>query len=595
MKNNIKTVFDILSELNYILNKTQKRQLIGVFFVLTISSFFELLGVTAILPFIQVVLTPEKLLGNPHIAVIVNFLGIVSAKELMIFFGIGIILLYLVKNAYMLFSYYIQYDFATKVQKELAVKTLYSYLQRPYQYFLNINSSDILRDCSVDPGKVYNIIEYLFGIAAELLTMLLISGVIVYTDPIMAIEILIWLGAVMAGMVFFFKPIAKRAGRIFRSAEAEKNKAVYQTINGIKEIYVMQRKQPFLDAYNEIAEVSRKAQRTNSLISNSPDRIVEGICIGGLIGIVCVRLFLSDDMTEYIPKLAMLAMSAFKILPSVGKITSRVNGLVFCRQSLTNEYEIMKGTKHDSEKLVFAKRGSDASDKKIHFRDTLFVSNIFWKYETQKLPVLTNVSLEIKKGKSIALIGASGSGKTTLSDIILGLLMPQGGSVTADGTDVYSMPMEWANIVGYVPQTIFLLDGTVRENIIFGLSDSKADDAKIWKSLERAQLKEFVEKLPQQLDTMVGERGIKFSGGQRQRIAIARALYNEPEILVLDEATAALDNDTESAVMESIEALHGKITLIIVAHRLETIKCCDEIYEIIDGKAVKREKEEIWK
>ena len=223
------------------------------------------------------------------------------------------------------------------------------------------------------------------------------------------------------------------------------------------------------------------------------------------------------------------------------------------------------------------------------------MSNIFWKYETQKLPVLTNVSLEIKKGKSIALIGASGSGKTTLSDIILGLLMPQGGSVTADGTDVYSMPMEWANIVGYVPQTIFLLDGTVRENIIFGLSDSKADDAKIWKSLERAQLKEFVEKLPQQLDTMVGERGIKFSGGQRQRIAIARALYNEPEILVLDEATAALDNDTESAVMESIEALHGKITLIIVAHRLETIKCCDEIYEIIDGKAVKREKEEIWK
>lgn len=589
MKNNLKTVLEIVKELNYILNKRQKKQVIGVFFILTISSFFELLGVTAILPFIQVVIMPEKLLENPKIKIMSDSLGITTARELMILLGIGIILLYIVKNLYMLFSYYIQYDFATRVQNDLAVKTLYSYLKRPYSYFLNVNSSEILRDCTVDPGKVYSIIDYLFGIVTEILTMILISGVIICTDPVMAVEIIAWMGVVLLGMILFFKPIAKRAGKIFRRAEAEKSKAVYQTVSGIKEIYVTQRKVAFLKEYERVSEMSRKAQRTNSLINSSPDRIVEGICISGLIGIVCIRLFTSDDMAAFVPKLAMLAMAAFKVLPSVGKITSRVNGLAFCRQSLSNAYEIMKGAEEGENNSILVLEEKE----QLHFQDSLLITNVFWQYNGQKQPVLTDASIQIKKGQSIALIGASGSGKTTLSDIILGLLKPQRGSVTLDGIDVYTMPMTWARIVGYVPQTVFLLDGTVRDNIAFGLAENEIDDEKVWEVLEKAQLKAFVENLPRKLDTMVGERGIKFSGGQRQRIAIARALYNEPEILVLDEATAALDNDTESAVMESIDTLHGQITMIIVAHRLMTIRNCDKIYEIVNGKAVERKKEDV--
>lgn len=589
MKNNFKTVLNIIRELNYVLNKKQKKYMVGVFFLLIISSFFELLGVTAILPFIQVIIMPEKLLENPKIRMIADSFGITTARELMIFLGIGIILLYIIKNLYMLFSYYIQYDFATRVQNDLAVKTLYSYLMRPYSYFLNVNSSEILRDCTVDPNKVYCIIDYMFGIMTEIFTMILICGVIIYSDPVMAVEIIAWMGVVLLGMILLFKPIAKRAGKICRKTEAEKNKVIYQTINGIKEIYVMQRKAAFLKEYEQVSEMSRKAQRTNSLISSSPDRIVEGICISGLIGIVCIRLFTSSDMAAFVPKLAMLAMSAFKVLPSVGKITSRVNGLVFCRQSLSNVYEIMKKTEDYCDSNIDGLEERDG----LHFSDTLLIRNILWQYEGQKQPALTDVSIQIEKGQSIALIGESGSGKTTLSDIILGLLKPQRGSVTLDGIDVYTIPMTWARIVGYVPQTVFLLDGTVRDNIAFGLTGNEIDDEKIWEALGKAQLKDFVENLPRKLDTMVGERGIKFSGGQRQRIAIARALYNKPEILVLDEATAALDNDTESAVMESIDTLHGQITMIIVAHRLMTIRNCDKIYEIVNGKALERKKADV--
>ena len=239
--------------------------------------------------------------------------------------------------------------------------------------------------------------------------------------------------------------------------------------------------------------------------------------------------------------------------------------------------------------------GLRRKEETIEFKEKLVIQNVGWKYKNQKKSVLSNVCMEIRKGESIAFIGSSGSGKTTLSDIILGLLHPRQGAILMDDNiDVYSILDEWGHIVGYVPQSVFLLDDTVRNNILFGLPKEQVNDALIWESLEQAQIKEFIESLPEGLDTIVGERGIKFSGGQKQRIALARALYNKPEILVLDEATAALDGETEKAVMDSISALQGKITMIIVAHRLTTIRDCDKIYRIENGIATEVRKEEIF-
>lgn len=595
MKNNVKTIIDIIKELAYVLNKKQKRYVIVVMVVIVISSFFELLGVTAVLPFVQAVLAPEKIFASSFAKPFINFFHIATPQGLMLLCGGGIIALYLFKNMYMLFSYYVQYDFATRVQRDLSIKMLKSYMSRPYEYFLSVNSSEILRGCSADTSYVYNILSYLFTIVAEVLTIILIGCFIIVTEPWTALGILLLMGVVMLGMVMIFKPMAKRAGKADRMASALKSKAIYQTVTGIKEIYVMQRKRLFIQEYEKASDISRKAQRTNSLITNAPDRIIEGICVSGLVGIICIRLLMNSNMVEFVPKLAAFAMAAFKVLPSIGKIISRINGLVYCRPSLAEVYGITKDAdEYERHYERYAKEHGEVKESDdLQFENKLTIQNVVWQYENQKAPVLTDTTLEIKKGQSIALIGASGAGKTTLADIILGLLHPQRGTVLMDGIDVYAMPKTWARIVGYVPQSVFLIDDTVRNNIAFGLMEDMIKDEQIWEALERAQLKEFIFGLPNGLDTIVGERGVKFSGGQRQRIAIARALYNKPEILILDEATAALDNETETAVMESIDALQGQITMIIVAHRLTTIRNCDKIYEIREGKVVEREKAEV--
>ncbi len=598
MCNNLKTLIQMLKQLNYILDKNQKKRAIWLLVVIMASAGFELLGVTAILPFVEAAVSPDKMLQNKYVMKIAPVVGIANANDLLFVMGMGLIGVYIVKNVFLLYANYVQYDFATRIQKELSVNMLHSYMNRPYSSFLNMNTSEILRGCSNDTSCVYNVIDYLSTIISQVLTVAMIGVYLIYTDSIIAISVLFLMLIVLFGIVLFFKPTIKKAGQKNQELVMLKNKILVQVVNGIKEIFVMQRKELFMDAYDEASDQSRKVQRTYSVLSASPDRIVEGICISGIIGIVCIRLVNdSSNMIAFIPKLAAFAMAAFKILPSIGKIANRMTGIIYSRPGLISVYQNMVEANCYAKQMqqYIADNGVDDEQlENIEFRKALSINHVLWQYENQKAPVLTDVQLTIQKGEAIAFIGASGAGKTTLSDIILGLLQPSKGTVEMDGIDVYTIPMQWAHVVGYVPQSIFLMDDTIRNNIAFGIATETIEDKYIWDALEKAQLKDFVEKLPYGLDTIVGERGVKFSGGQRQRVAIARALYNKPEILVLDEATAALDNETETAVMESIDALQGQITMIIVAHRLTTIRNCDKIYEIKDGVAVERSKEEVF-
>lgn len=508
----------------------------------------------------------------------------------MVLMGVILILLYLIKNAYMLFMYYAQYDFSTKIQRELSIKLLHAYMRRPYSFFLNINSTEIVRSCNDDVLGVHNTILYLYTILGELLSCLLISIYLIYAEPFIACVTLVLMVVVMLAIILTYKPATKRYSSEYIGARTVQYKTILETASGIKELFALQRKELFIGKYEEISDVSRKAQRNYEFINNSPNRIIEGICVSGLIGIVVIRLCIGVETASFIPVLGAFAMAAFKIMPSIGKLSSRMNGIVYNRLYLENVYNVI--VEADSyEASISSYILDEDKQQNINFLREISVNEICWKYDKANNEVLKNISIRIYRGESVALIGESGAGKTTLADMILGLLPPQEGSICVDGVNIFSIPKRWAQLVGYVPQAIFLIDDSIRANIAFGVKNVNDDD--IWAALERAQLKDFVKGLPDGLDTITGERGIKLSGGQRQRIAIARALYNKPEILILDEATAALDSDTENAVMESIDALQGQVTLIIVAHRLTTVRNCDKIYEIKDGRALLRKKEEV--
>lgn len=598
MKKNLKSLGRIFYELNFILDKHQKKGAIKIGGVVIISSMLELLSISAILPFVQAVTDPETLLENSYIRSLANTFHIENTGQLLILLSGCLIIIYFVKNAFLIFSSYIQFDYASRVQMNLSVKMLNSYMNRPYIFFTRTNSSEIIRGCSADITSVYNIVAMMIDVLTQCFTVASIGIFLIYTDALTAILVLILMGVILLGIILFFKPTIKKAGKKSIYFSTLTTKALYQAVNGIKEILVMQRRELFLEAYTNASDEARKISRKYSTLNASPDRIVEGICIGGIMGIVCFRLLdNSTDMVSFVPKLAAFAMSAFKILPSIGKVASRINVIIFSMPGLDNVYKNIQEVDLYSEQAQAAANGLNQGQEsftELSFKKELKLSHIFWKYQSAAKPVLTDTSIIIHKGESVAFIGASGAGKTTLSDILLGLIKPIEGTVEMDGVDVYAIPKVWARIVGYVPQSVYLVDDTIRNNIAFGLREDMIDDNLVWDALERAQLKQYIQEQPEGLNTIVGERGVKLSGGQRQRIAIARALYNKPEILVLDEATASLDNETEAAVMEAIDMLQGQITLVIVAHRLTTIRNCNKIYEIGNGIATERTKEEVF-
>ncbi len=595
MRKDFATLIRMFSQLKYILTEKQKKQSAVIFILIIGGALFETLGISAILPFIQSIMNPEELRGKWYIAILVDVLKLEDTYSVVYLCGIFIALVYVIKNAYLFMSSRVQSKFRCRFQKDLSTKMLASYMKRPYVYFLDINSAEIMRTIATDVFGVFEILQNGFKFFSEFFTVALIGIFTIYIDAVMALEILLIAGVCFSGITFFFKNRLSMIGVQQRKANADRQKCAYQAINGYKEVQVMQRADCFVEAYEDAYEGQRKIEVTFETISALPERLIETVCVIGLIFVVSLRLASGVAVDEFVPKLSVFAVAAFRILPSVSRMTGYLNNIVFYRPTV----EAISDALHEVEEyqqIIDQKINQiieRQSDEKYTFNDRVEVQNVCWKYPLSDKYVLQDVSITIERGDSIALIGASGAGKTTLADVIMGLLRPEKGNVTVDGIGIETIPQKWSRLIGYVPQAVFLVDDTIRNNIAFGIRQEEIDDEMIWSALEQAQLKEFVENLPKGLDTVVGERGVKFSGGQRQRIAIARALYYNPSILVLDEATSALDNETENAVMESIEALQGHKTLIIVAHRLTTIKKCNKIYEIADGHAILREKDEV--
>ena len=596
MKADFKALFKIFSNISYVFSSKQKKKCIYIAVLVLLGSLLETIGVSIILPFVQAMLNPEELLSNRLFSAVVEILQLEDSDSIVIVMGIGMIMVYVIKNLFLTFSSYEQIRFRWKMQRELSTRMLESYMCRPYAYFLDANSAQVLRGITADVNSLYTIVENMFVCLSYVLTIGMVGIFLFATDFILAITVLIVAGMCFLVITFGFRKRLSGVGQRQRMANEEQNKYAYQAVNGIKEIDVLQRQNFFVNQYNNAYIKAEKENVKFYFLNSCPGRIIEAVCVSGIIAIVCLQYGAGNIDGSFVSKMAIFVVGAFKILPLTGNLVGMANHLVYYWAGVDATYNNLREAERvaqETREYISQHNAYRQYVEEITMENNLCINNISWHYPNSDKQVLTGLSLEIHKNEAIALIGCSGAGKTTLSDIILGLYKPQEGSVMIDGIDIFTIPTQWSRLVGYVPQSVFLLDDTIRANVTFGLYEKDIDDVKVWDALERAQLASFIRELPEGINTRVGERGIKFSGGQRQRIAIARALYYDPEILVLDEATSALDNETEKAVMDAIESLQGEKTLIIIAHRLSTIKNCDKIYEIIDGKAKLRDKDEV--
>lgn len=590
----IKEIQKILYQMGGILNRKQKKRCYGMFVLTVIGALLETVGVSMIIPFVQVMLDTKVVFENEYLRPIIVFFHIEQPGQLVFFIGLLLITIYIVKNLYLTFLSYIANKFQTDIQKELSSQMMSIYIERPYQYFLSENMGRIVRGINADIGGTYNILNRIFKIFAEVLSIFMISIFIFLTDWSLALGVICLAALSFWIVTLLFHKRLQKYGREQRECEANLNQTLQHAFGGIKEVKVLRKSQFFAQKFNTIFEKKNKALVIQNVAIETPTYFIEAICVCGLIAIICIRSIMGANLATFIPQLSAFAVAAFRILPSMARITGSYNAAIFSLPSLEATYhnfneveQLHKEEKNDDNNIY-------ENNEKLCFQSSITIEDISWQYPDSDKKVIDEMNLSISKGSAVAIIGESGAGKTTLMDILLGLYQPQTGSIKVDGIDIKTVPAEWSKIIGYVPQMVFLMDDTIRNNIAFGVEPEKINDDKVWNVIKQAQLYDVIKELPDGLDTEIGERGIRFSGGQRQRLAIARALYYDPKILILDEATAALDGDTESAVMDAVNCLKGKKTLIIVAHRITTIRQCGEIYEVINGKLVKRDRRDFF-
>lgn len=577
----------MIRKLNYIFTRSDKIKLFFLLAAVIFGSFLELLAVAVFSPFIDLIMDTDMIQKDSRLLYIYNLFSFQNIEYFLAFIAFGIIIIYIVKNVYTIIEKNVIYKFSYRIQRTISTDLLKAYMAEPYTFHLNKNISVLQRSMQEDTDQFTKGILHLMEMIAEVSVCVAI-GIYLYIESKSITVIVIVLLIICLAV---FSMISKKYSSVWGRQGQQYKSKIYQWMNqslgGIKEIKVLNREDSFIEQYDYYFAKYVRVLRLNRLIGVIPKYIIEMVCMTGLLSAVIFKIFFGQkDLMEFVPQLAVFAVAAFRLLPSVGKINEHMSAVLYALPS----FELVYNDLRETRQLNLDKKDKDTAWR---LKEKIEVKNVSYHYPDGETNVIEHADFTIERGKTVAFIGASGAGKSTMVDILLGLLTPQYGKIYADGMNVYKNLPTWQQEIGYIPQSIYLSDDTIRNNVAFGIHEKEIDEQAVIEALKQAQLYDFVDSLPEGLDTFVGDRGVRLSGGQRQRIGIARALYHDPEILVLDEATSALDNDTETAVMEAIDNLQGKKTIIIIAHRLSTIKNADIIYEVGDGKVEQRRKEEV--
>ena len=576
----------IFKKLLILLDARQKRIMILLVFLMLIGAILETLGVSMILPVMNVVLEENAVEQHAYLQVICNIFRIDNTRDLMILVMGGLVFVFAVKNIFLFFQQKVQLKFVYTNQFATSRKMMINFMQRPYEYYLNADTSVIQRNITSDVNNMYGLILSLLQLTSESIVFVCLVAVSLAQDIWMCITVTVLLVTVLLIIKCILKPIMRRAGEENQEYYSGLYKWIEQAVMGIKEIKIANRESYFINEYAKCGAGYVGAVQRYNLYNATPRLLIETVALAGMILYVMLRLLNGVEVTEIMPQITVLAFVAMRLIPCANRMNNHLTSISYFEPFFMgvsdNLQEEIRDKSINYDEAVYKQK---LNVEKMDIRAKIEMRDISYKYPGTDVLIFDHADMEIPIGKSVGIVGTSGSGKTTVVDIMLGLLQLQGGMVLADGVDVREQYASWLKNIGYIPQTIFMIDSSIRKNVAFGYADEDIDDEKVWRALEEAQLDEFVRGLPEGLDTGIGERGIRISGGQRQRIGIARALFEDPEVLVLDEATSALDNETEAAIMDSINRLHGRKTLIIIAHRLQTIEKCDMVYRIENGKA----------
>lgn len=580
----------ILKKLNKLLDKKQKRKMVLIVFLMLIGGVLESLSISVIIPVMNVILDPNAVENSSFLSAIYNGLGFNSMQAFTIFMMLGVIAAFVLKNIFLFFQNVVQLKFVYTNQFATSRRMMINFMKRPYEYYLNADTAVIQRTITSDVNNMYGLILNLLQLTSEAVVFVCIVILLLTQDPVMVLSMAVLLLLLLWLIKVVLKPIMRKAGKDNQDYYSGLFKWIEESVMGIKEIKVACKEPYFIREYAKCGQGYVNAVQKYNIFNATPRLLIETVFIIGLIGYMIIVLLQGAELTSMISMLSVFAFAAMRLLPSANRINNYLTSISYFEPFFMGVSDNLQDEIHD-ENMVYDEAVYEKEEviEKLPVNKEISLQNITFKYPNTDVLIFDHANMTIPIGSAVGVVGTSGAGKTTIIDILLGLLQMQEGEILADGVNVKENYSGWLKNIGYIPQTIFMIDASIRRNVAFGYGDDEIDDEKVWKALKEAQLDEFVRGLPEGLDTGIGERGIRLSGGQRQRIGIARALFEDPEVLVLDEATSALDNDTEAAIMDSINRLHGKKTLIIIAHRLQTIEKCDMVFRV-EGGLIKKER-----
>ena len=556
-----------------LLKSSERRALVGIIFLILVGLILETLSLGIVMPVVAILTQDDY---QTKYRWLTDNLGSPSREDLIVIVMLLMVGIYVVRSLFLLWSSWVQKGFSAALSGRLSQRLFTIYLRQPYLFHLQHNSATLMRNSRNANVVVTGGIDPTLVLLTDGLVAIALFTLLIIVEPVGTIITLVAFGV----GAWLFQLLTRR--RIERWGD-QRNlhdgmilQHLQQGLGGAKDVKILGRESEFLDQHEKHLKESLRINRVYSVLQTMPRMYMEILTIAGLAALVISMVLQKQSFTEIIPTLGLFAAAAFRVMPSINRLLGALQTLLYSRAIIASVYADFKLDAPDETELVTG----------IPFSERLELRSVTFQYPTASAPSLQQVSLVVRRGEAVGFVGPSGAGKSTLVDVILGLFAPTAGLVLVDGQDIQKNLRNWQNQIGYVPQSIYLTDDTLRRNVAFGLGDENIDENSVRNAIRLAQLEEFVSSLPENLDTVVGERGVRLSGGQRQRIGIARALYHNPSILVLDEATSSLDTPTEHGVMQAVQALQGSKTVIIVAHRLSTVEYCDRLYRIESSRLI---------